>query len=134
MFYLRYMASELRRRRGRTETELEPMVVAGDPERLARAVNNLLDNACKYSPNGEPIEVRVDDEGLTIRDHGPGIPPAEVAQVFDRFHRGASARDTPGSGLELAIVRQVAEAHGGEVSVENGEGGGARFRLTLPGE
>jgi two-component system sensor histidine kinase MprB len=61
-------------------------------------------------------------------------PPAEAEHIFDRFHRGASARDAPGSGLGLAIVRQVAEAHGGWVSVEQAPGGGALFRLALPGE
>jgi two-component system sensor histidine kinase MprB len=118
----------------RFETDLQPAVVAGDAERLARAVNNLLDNACKYSPDSESVEVRVGGEGLVVRDHGPGIPPAEAEHIFDRFHRGASTRDAPGSGLGLAIVRQVAEAHGGRVSVEQAPGGGALFRLALPGE
>jgi two-component system sensor histidine kinase MprB len=118
----------------RFETELAPSVVTGDPERLARAINNLLDNACKYTPAGEPVEVAVRDGTLTVRDHGPGIPPADTEHVFDRFHRGASTRDAPGSGLGLAIVRQVAEAHGGEASVEEAQGGGARFRLRLPGQ
>jgi len=67
-----------------------------------------------------------------VRDHGPGVAPADAPHVFDRFYRGAGARDRPGSGLGLAIVRQVAEAHGGAVAVEDAPGGGAMFRLTLP--
>jgi two-component system sensor histidine kinase MprB len=119
---------------GRTyETELEPSVVEARPDRLARAVNNLLDNAHKYSPEGEPIEVTVADGEVMVRDHGPGIPPRELDHVFDRFYRGAGARYESGSGLGLAIVRQVAEAHGGAVTVENSTGGGSVFRLRLAG-
>ncbi len=106
-------------------------VVEARPDRLARAVNNLLDNAVKYSPPGEPIEVAVTGGELTVRDHGPGIPPAELGRVFDRFHRGSGVRDVPGSGLGLAIVKQVAEAHGGSASAANADGGGAVFSLRL---
>jgi two-component system sensor histidine kinase MprB len=113
------------------ELSLEETVVEARPDRLARAVNNLLDNAVKYSPPGEPIEVSVADGELVVRDRGPGIPADEIDQVFDRFHRGASVRDVPGSGLGLAIVKQVAEAYGGAVEAANAEGGGARFSLRL---
>jgi two-component system sensor histidine kinase MprB len=119
---------------GRTyHTELEPCVVEARPDRLARAVNNLLDNARKYSPEGEPIEVKVAGGEVVVRDHGPGIPPRELEHVFDRFYRGVGARHESGSGLGLAIVRQVAEAHGGQVTVENSAAGGAVFRLRLAG-
>jgi two-component system sensor histidine kinase MprB len=106
-------------------------VVEGRADRLARAVNNLLDNARKYSPDGEPIEVAVGEGEVTVRDHGPGIPTDELEHVFDRFYRGASSRDESGSGLGLAIVRQVAESHGGEATAEAAEGGGTVFRLRL---
>jgi two-component system, OmpR family, sensor histidine kinase MprB len=112
--------------------DAEPCVVEGAPERLARAVNNLLDNAAKHSPQGAAVEVRLRDGVLTVRDHGPGIDPADLPHVFDRFHRGANARGRPGSGLGLAIVRQVAEAHGGTVALEAAPGGGTLARLTLP--
>jgi two-component system sensor histidine kinase MprB len=69
---------------------------------------------------------------LTVRDHGPGIDPADLPHVFDRFHRGANARGRPGSGLGLAIVRQVAEAHGGSVVLAPAPGGGTLARLALP--
>ncbi len=112
-------------------TELEPSVVEGVPDRLGRAVNNLLDNAARYSPPGGVVEVGLAGGVLTVRDHGPGLDPGDLPTLFDRFYRGAGARDHTGSGLGLAIVRQVAEQHGGSVTAENAEGGGARFRLTL---
>ena len=111
---------------------LAPCVVEAAPDRLGRAVNNLLDNAAKHSPPGGVVEVGVARGELTVRDHGPGVAPEDAPHVFDRFYRGAGARDRPGSGLGLAIVRQVAEAHGGAVSVEDAPGGGAMFRLALP--
>jgi two-component system, OmpR family, sensor histidine kinase MprB len=111
---------------------LGPCVVEGAPDRLGRAVNNLLDNAAKHSPADGVVEVSVVRGELTVRDHGPGVPPADAPHVFDRFYRGAAARDRPGSGLGLAIVRQVAEAHGGSIALEDAPGGGALFRLTLP--
>jgi two-component system sensor histidine kinase MprB len=112
--------------------ELEPTVVAGLPARLGRAVDNLLDNAAKYSPEGGVVEVGLHGGELSVRDHGPGIPESDRPYVFDRFYRGATARGRPGSGLGLAIVRQVAETHGGTIAVHEGAGGGSRFALTLP--
>ena len=107
-------------------------MVEGTRERLARAVNNLLDNAAKHSPPGGVVEVRVDVHGVRVRDHGTGVDPADLPHLFDRFYRGASARGRPGSGLGLAIVRQVAEQHGGSVRAANADGGGAEFVLELP--
>ena len=114
------------------ETDLEATVVEGLPERLGRAVDNLLDNAAKYSPDGAVVEIGLRGGELTVRDHGPGIPAGDRPHVFDRFYRGSSARDRPGSGLGLAIVRQVAETHGGTIAVDEAPGGGAVFRLRLP--
>jgi two-component system sensor histidine kinase MprB len=102
------------------------------PERLGRAVDNLLDNAAKHSPDGTVVEIDLRDGVLTVRDHGPGIPAADRPHVFDRFYRGSGARGRPGSGLGLAIVRQVAETHGGTIAVDEAPGGGARFELRLP--
>jgi two-component system sensor histidine kinase MprB len=112
--------------------ELEPCVVAGERARLDRAVANLLDNAAKWSAAGATVAVRLCDGELTVRDHGPGIAPEDLAHVFDRFYRAAAARGRAGSGLGLAIVRQVAERHGGAVSAEPADGGGALLRLALP--
>ena len=112
--------------------ELEPCTVLGDGERLKTAVRNLLDNAAKFSPRGSPVEVGLHAGELTVRDHGPGIPPADLRHVFDRFYRAAAARSVPGSGLGLAIVRQVTENHGGRVQAESPAGGGTLIRLRLP--
>jgi two-component system, OmpR family, sensor histidine kinase MprB len=116
----------------RFSTELEPVVVEGVPERLGRAVNNLLDNAARHSPPGAVVEVRLAGNALSVRDHGRGLDEADLPHLFDRFYRGADARERPGSGLGLAIVRQVAQQHGGSVRAENAAGGGARFVLILP--
>jgi two-component system sensor histidine kinase MprB len=113
------------------ETELEPTVVRGTPERLTRAVGNLLDNAAKWSPPGGTVDVSVRDGEVVVRDRGPGIDAADLPRVFDRFYRSASARGLPGSGLGLAIVRQVAEAHGGQVRAANAPDGGASMALVL---
>jgi two-component system, OmpR family, sensor histidine kinase MprB len=115
------------------QLQLAPTIVAGVPARLERAVANLLDNAVKYSPPGEPVEIVLGGEELTVRDHGPGISAEDLAHVFDRFYRGAEARGRPGSGLGLAIVRQVVRQHGGSVTAERAAGGGTLMRLRLPG-
>lgn len=112
--------------------ELEPVVLTGAPGRLSRAINNLIDNAVNYSPPGNPVEITLQGQELTVRDHGPGISPADLPHVFDRFYRGAEARGRPGSGLGLAIVRQVAEQHGGSISAQPAPGGGTLMRLRLP--
>ena len=113
--------------------ELEPVVLAGEPMRLGRAINNLIDNAVKYSPSGRPVEVALHGDELTVRDHGPGISATDLPHIFDRFYRGAEARGRPGSGLGLAIVRQVAEQHGGSISAQSAPGGGTLMLLRLPG-
>jgi two-component system, OmpR family, sensor histidine kinase MprB len=112
--------------------DLEPGTVAGRPERLTIAVRNLLDNAAKFSPPGGQVQVRLRAGELTVRDHGAGIPSADLSRVFDRFYRAPSARAAPGSGLGLSIVRQVADSHGGAVSAEPAPGGGTLMRFRLP--
>jgi two-component system sensor histidine kinase MprB len=114
--------------------ELEPWPVAGSStDSLQVAVRNLLDNAAKFGPSGARVEVCLRDGELTVRDHGPGIAPADLPHVFDRFYRAPSARGVPGSGLGLSIVRQVAERHGGAVRAEAAPGAGTLIRLWLPG-
>jgi two-component system sensor histidine kinase MprB len=107
-------------------------LVRGSRARLARAVGNLLDNAVKWSPPEQPVEISVNAGEVTVRDHGPGIAEDDLPHVFDRFYRARAARGLPGSGLGLAIVKQVAEGHGGSVVAESAPGGGARLRLSLP--
>jgi two-component system, OmpR family, sensor histidine kinase MprB len=113
------------------ETALEPTLVRGEGERIARAVINLLDNASKWSPEGETVEVTLHHGVLVVRDHGPGFSEEDLPYVFDRFHRAKHARSKPGSGLGLAIVRQTAEAHDGTVEAHNASGGGALLRVTF---
>jgi two-component system, OmpR family, sensor histidine kinase MprB len=114
------------------DVSLAPVVVEGVPERLARAANNLLDNAARHSPPRGVIEVTVDAAGLRVRDHGTGVVEADLPFVFDRFFRGTNSRGRQGSGLGLAIVRQVAIQHGGSVSAANSPEGGAIFSISLP--
>jgi two-component system, OmpR family, sensor histidine kinase MprB len=116
----------------RWDAQLEPTRLDAVPERIDRAVWNLLENAGKWSTNGKPVEVRLAAGELTVRDHGPGIAAEDREHVFDRFYRATAARSLPGSGLGLAIVREVAEAHGGTVAAEDAPGGGALLRLRLP--
>jgi len=109
-----------------------PCLVRAAPARLDRAIANLLDNAVKWGPRGGPIEARVRDGRLDVRDHGPGISVEDLARVFDRFYRAPAARGLPGSGLGLAIVRQVAETHCGRAHAANHPDGGASLTLELP--
>jgi two-component system sensor histidine kinase MprB len=121
-----------RRRSGlRFEVALEPTLVKGDAKRIDRAVSNLLDNARKWSPSGETVDVDLHDGVLTVRDRGPGFEEAELPHVFERFHRADSARKLPGSGLGLAIVRQAAEAHHGYATASNAPDGGALLRVSF---
>jgi two-component system sensor histidine kinase MprB len=110
---------------------LQPTVVSGEPERISRAISNLLGNADKWSPRGGAIEIDLTDGTLAVRDHGPGFDEADLPHVFDRFYRADSARGMPGSGLGLAIVRQAAEAHGGWATAANAPDGGAVVRVSF---
>jgi two-component system sensor histidine kinase MprB len=107
-----------------------PSTVVGSAPRVRRAVLNLVDNAAKWSPPGQRVDVTVHGPTVTVRDHGPGLPPDDLDRVFDRFYRSAAARGRPGSGLGLSIVRQVAEDHGGTVEATNTDRG-ALFTLHL---
>ncbi|MFD7453933.1 ATP-binding protein [Kitasatospora sp. NPDC059827] len=117
------------------ETTVEPWYAHGDAAGLERAVINLLDNAVKYSPPAGTIEVRLQQGVLTVRDHGPGIPPDELQYVFDRFWRSPSSRQLPGSGLGLSIVAQSVREAGGEVTLGPAQDGGpgALATVRLPG-
>jgi two-component system sensor histidine kinase MprB len=110
---------------------IEPTEIQGHPERLERAIWNLLENAGKWSREGSSVDVILADGELRVRDYGPGIAPEDREHVFDRFYRSTAARSLPGSGLGLAIVREVAEAHDATVAAEEAPGGGALLRLRL---
>jgi signal transduction histidine kinase len=112
--------------------------VEADPRALGRLLVNLLDNAIKHSPPGATVRVGVEFTAshfrLWVDDHGPGIPAEEHGRIFERFYRVGSElqRETPGVGLGLAIVRQVATAHGGRVLVRSAPGEGSCFTVELP--
>jgi two-component system sensor histidine kinase SenX3 len=114
------------------------LTIECDPTKLLGAITNLLDNAVKYSEEGGTIELFTEHlRGrvvVVVRDHGIGIPSRDLERIFERFYRVDKARSrvTGGTGLGLSIVRHVAQAHGGDVSVESTEGEGSTFRLALP--
>lgn len=111
--------------------------VVADPDRLRQVVGNLVSNALRYAP-GKPIRVRAgraqDGVWFELADHGPGIAPEEQARVWERFYRAehASMASARGLGIGLAVVRALAEAHGGRVLLNSQPGRGSRFRVTLP--
>lgn len=124
---------QFRERSGRQVTvEATSLVVLGDADGLNRVVSNLLSNADKYSPSGEPVAVHVGPGGVFVDDAGPGIPARERAKVFDRFYRRDEDRSKPGSGLGLSIVAGIVEQHGGQVGVGDSSLGGARVGFSLP--
>ena len=114
------------------DLELEPTRVEGRRQQLERAIVNVLDNACKWSPPGQRVEVHLLDGTITVRDHGPGIDAEDLPRVFDRFYRAPEARSMPGSGLGLAIVRRVVDGHGGSVAVDAAPGDGTIATIRLP--
>ena len=111
---------------------LEPFIAYAIPEQITQAVNNLLDNAARHSPRGEVVQIALSEEGLRVRDHGPGIEETDLPRVFDRFYRGTSSRGQPGNGLGLAIVQRIVEQHGGTATASNARDGGAIFTIILP--
>ncbi|TPQ16339.1 sensor histidine kinase [Streptomyces sporangiiformans] len=113
--------------------DLKPWFVRAEATALERAIVNVLDNAVKFSPEGDAIDVTLNAGVLTVRDHGPGIPTEELPHVFDRFWRSPSARALPGSGLGLSIVARTVQQAGGEVSLTPAEGGGTVATIKLPG-
>lgn len=109
-----------------------------DREAVRGVVWNLLDNARKYGPRDEPIEVEVADVDhlltISVRDRGPGIRRRDQKFIFDRFWRGAEGKSLPGFGLGLAYCQQVARAHRGKITLETGQGNGSTFTLKIPRE
>jgi two-component system sensor histidine kinase MprB len=115
----------------RFELELEPTVIDAAPEQVARAIGNVIENACKWNPPGAAIEVRLRHGLLAVRDHGRGFAAEDLDHVFDRFYRSDEARRLPGSGLGLAIVKQAAEAHHGAARALNAPDGGAIIEVSF---
>jgi signal transduction histidine kinase len=124
------------------QIEISPSPDAGrvlaDRDAVALALQNLLDNAVKYSGGRAPVRItwarRGDRIALSVRDAGPGIAAGEERRIFEKFVRGAAAAESrvSGTGVGLAMVRSVAAGHGGDVQVESQPGAGATFTLLLP--
>ncbi|GAB3207312.1 HAMP domain-containing sensor histidine kinase [Marinactinospora endophytica] len=128
------VAARARRRTGREiVVDADGSVVFGRAGALERAISNPVENAAKFDPEGEaPVEIVIREGRVEVRDRGPGIDPAELGHVFERFYRATSARGMPGSGLGLSMVHDIAVAHGGEVFARNREGGGAVIGFRVP--
>jgi len=111
-----------------------------DPLRFEQVVTNLLDNAVKYSPGGEPVNVELSEPSpglarLVVSDHGMGIPEEYRAHIFEPFFQAPSeGQSSRGLGLGLYITRQTVELHGGRIEAEPESGGGTRFVVTIPTE
>ena len=128
--------AKLARQSVRTEVPGAPVLVSVDPILVEQLLVNLLENAARHTPPGTEVLVRADGGPgglvLEVADRGPGIAEGEEQTVFERFHRGGRATGQ-GAGLGLAIARAIAEVHGGTLRVSSRPGGGASFRLVVPG-
>ncbi|WP_241562391.1 HAMP domain-containing sensor histidine kinase [Streptomyces hoynatensis] len=128
--------ARLRARGMQIEAALDPWYVRAEPAALERAVVNLLDNALKFGAQGgaeRGVQVALRGGELSIRDHGPGIPAADLPHVFERFWRSPHARGLPGSGLGLSIVARTVREAGGDIALRAAPGGGTEAVLRLPG-
>ena len=116
----------------------EDLAAAVEPQLLQRAISNLLDNAIKYGGDGKTVRVSATVDGshviISVQDEGPGIAAEHLPRIFERFYRvdKARSRKLGGTGLGLSIVKHVAQAHGGDVSVESTVGAGSVFTIRLP--
>jgi signal transduction histidine kinase len=122
-----------------TEIHISQVIspICADPDLASLALRQLIGNAVKYSPAGSRIEIAAvennDTITITVSDDGPGIPPAELEAIFERYYRGARAQQSvAGTGMGLSIARDIIAAHGGRIWAENKRGNGARFSFTLP--
>lgn len=113
-----------------------PAELDADAIRLGQAINNLVDNALKYTPAGGRVVLATRAEPqsvvVTVTDNGPGVPPQEREAIFRRLYRGDASRSQRGLGLGLSLVKAIVEAHAGTIAVEQAPGGGARFVVRLP--
>src|SRR5262249_50666082 len=113
-----------------------PVRMTGDPKLLFQMFSNLLSNAIKYSAIGIPVEVGAGiDSGqavVSVEDHGIGIPAKDIDSLFERYYRGSNVSGTVGTGMGLYLVKMVAEAHSGGITIESSEGKGSKFSVRLP--
>jgi signal transduction histidine kinase len=118
-------------------TIAEPLPhVRADRERLRQVLANLVENAVKYSPTGEAVDVHATATNgrvlVDVRDRGPGVSNEDQLLIFEKFGRAKTGKTLPGTGLGLFIARSIAEAHGGSIEVRGAPDGGAIFTLVLP--
>jgi signal transduction histidine kinase len=117
-------------------TPAREVVVYASPDGMRQVLLNLLDNAAKFGPAGQTIQVELDlvagAARLAVEDRGPGVPPADRRRIFQAFERGRTTNGAGGAGIGLAVVQQLVHAHGGTVAIEQGRDGGARFIVSLP--
>jgi two-component system phosphate regulon sensor histidine kinase PhoR len=143
--YLEEFVDEFRHRPQAAEHELAVIIpeaiggIEADDEKLPHVFGNLVENALKYTPRGSRIEVGAVPAGeheveFFVRDNGPGIPPADLPHIFERFYRveKGRSRETGGTGLGLSIVKHIAQLHGGRVWAENRQGSGLVVYVRLP--
>ncbi|HWO19932.1 MAG TPA: ATP-binding protein [Kofleriaceae bacterium] len=113
-----------------------PITVTIDELRIERVIANLIGNALKYAPKSSRIVVRLEVGALaaqiSVADAGPGLVPAELERIFDKYCRGASAHGVAGRGLGLYVCKTIVEAHGGQMGVDSVHGAGSRFYFDLP--
>jgi signal transduction histidine kinase len=118
------------------QQELLPTAATGDPHRLHQVAVNLMTNAAKFTPPGGTVVVRTFTDGaeavLEVTDSGPGVPESEQEAIWERFYRGSVGQARAGSGIGLAVVKELVDAHGGTVAVDTPNGGGARFEVRVP--
>jgi signal transduction histidine kinase len=113
-------------------------VLTTDRQLLTRVLQNLVDNALKYSPDGSPCELEARSDGehivFSVRDYGIGIPPDELPRIFDRFYQvdSSSTRTFRGAGLGLSLVRDLLDHLGGTIDVQSTPGDGSKFLVTIP--
>ncbi len=115
----------------RVKSDLEKSVVVGNEDALSELVGILIDNAFKYSPEGQDISVRVKDKQVEVSDKGIGIPKSDLPYIFDRFYRSDKSRTKDGYGLGLSIAKQIADLHGATIKVESKVGMGSTFKVVF---
>ena len=121
-----------------TERIAAGVTLSADASKLRQVLDNLVENAVKYTPDGGDIAVTMSRQGRfvvwTVKDNGVGIPAADQGHIFDRFYRvdKARSRETGGTGLGLSIVRQLVTLHGGDISVQSTPGKGSTFTVKIP--
>ncbi|HAX77850.1 MAG TPA: two-component sensor histidine kinase [Cyanobacteria bacterium UBA11372] len=122
----------------KSDLPFEPIMVQAEPDLLRQAVGNIISNACKYTPAGGMVELRLftsfDRAIIQVEDNGIGIPQEDLPHIFERFYRvdKERVRETGGFGLGLAIAQQIIAAHGGHLSVQSEVGQGSIFQIELP--